>query len=304
MVRVEDLSPGDFMEVLHVAEDGLPAGSLVHKDIVEAFKQDIPQHERDNIIIVASPSEALRSVYPTINRTNEEIECILDGGSQIIAMDTMIAVGLGINWDPDTTIFMQSANGQLKRTKEMARNVPFVFGDVTVYLQLHIIDGAPYHVLLGRPFDVVTESEIKNHADGFQELIITCPDPHHRATVGTYPRGQGKRIPQRNQEPILHPQEHSQGPPPTSEATDDGKAQSHAELIPDQGEVAVVLEMDENGQVQLNKLKYPDGRTFDNRELAEAFMLVSEHEDPEAKKVMDMFLFQANEEGKAVYSTW
>ena len=72
----------------------------------------------------------------------------------------------------------------------LARNVPFRFGEITVYLQLHVQNHAPYHVLLGRPFDVLTEMEIKTFGNGDQELTITDPNSGHRRTMSTYPRGQ------------------------------------------------------------------------------------------------------------------
>jgi hypothetical protein len=203
VVHVEDIIElENTYEVLLHDVGNLPAGAVVQKDIVETYRQDLSSEERGKVIIVASMSDSLRSVYPTINRV-QEVECILDSGSQIIAMDMMVAVGLGVSWDPDSVIHMQGANGQLKRTKGLARNVPFLFGDLTFYLQLHIIDSAPYQVLLGRPFDVLAESEVLNYADGYQELTIRCPNSGQRSTVGTYPRGQGKRMFQRGTDPVL-----------------------------------------------------------------------------------------------------
>jgi hypothetical protein len=193
VVDIKDLPEVDTFEVLLQAEGDLEAGAVVHRDATVVFHQDVAPGDRDKVIIVANTSEALRSVYPVINK-KEEVECILDPGSQIVAMDSRIAVGVGVNWDPDTTILMQSANGQLKKTLGLARNVPFAFGNLTVYLQLHIIEKAPYTILLGRPFDTLTESEVRNEADGYQELVLKCPNTGERITVGTHPRGQGKQI--------------------------------------------------------------------------------------------------------------
>lgn len=215
LLHVDDIPSGDVYEVLKVETNGLPVGAVVHKDIVETYKQELPPAERNKVIIVASPSDALKSVYPVVNKSGQEVESILDGGSQIVAMDLAVAVGVGLTWDPDTTIHMQSANGSLKRTKGLARNVPFNFGDLTIYLQIHVIDNAPYKVLLGRPFDVLTESTIQNYADGYQDLTLKCPNSGHRVTVGTYSRGEGKRIPERHDEPKLRSMERPPLPPPS-----------------------------------------------------------------------------------------
>ena len=45
-----------------------------------------------------------------------QIESLLDGGSQIIAMDVEVAKKLAISWDPDIKIQMQSANRTIEQT--------------------------------------------------------------------------------------------------------------------------------------------------------------------------------------------
>ncbi|THU77712.1 hypothetical protein K435DRAFT_625554, partial [Dendrothele bispora CBS 962.96] len=113
---------------------------------------------------------------------------VLDSGSQIVSMDTNIAVGLDITWDPDVVIHMQSANGNLNPTRGLARNVPFRFGDITIYLQVHVMDNVPYEVLMGRPFDVLVESEVKNTKQGDQYITLTDPNSSRRQQIGTYSR--------------------------------------------------------------------------------------------------------------------
>ena len=56
---------------------------------------------------------------------------------------------------------MQSANESLSRTCGLARNVLFTLGGVTVLLQVYIIGQVPYTVLMGQPFNSITESRIK-----------------------------------------------------------------------------------------------------------------------------------------------
>ncbi|KAF9257238.1 hypothetical protein L218DRAFT_1006404 [Marasmius fiardii PR-910] len=203
VMHVDDLTFNESaFQVLKVATDGLPAGSIVHHNIVEAYKQDLSPEDQKKITIVASPADSLRSVYPVVNNSGQEVESILDRGSQIVAMDLAVAVGVGLHWDPDTVIHMQSANGLLKKTRGLARNVPFTFGDLTIYLQVH------------------------NYADGYQELTLRCPNTMHRATVGTYPRGEGKKIRPRGGEPTLRKVEHP--PPPTTSEEAEGKEASHA----------------------------------------------------------------------------
>jgi hypothetical protein len=55
----------------------------------------------------------------------------------------------------------RECNKSTEQTLELARNVLFIFGYITVYLQVHVMNNAAYKVLLGRPFDTITESLVK-----------------------------------------------------------------------------------------------------------------------------------------------
>ena len=111
------------------------------------------------------------------------MESLLDGGSQIVSMSQAVAVKLEVPWDPDTTVQMQSANRTLEQTLDLVKNVPFLFGHITVYLQVHVIERPAYKVLLGRPFDTITESEVKNAKDGGQSLMLTNPNTSKRCVM-------------------------------------------------------------------------------------------------------------------------
>ena len=85
---------------------------------------------------------------------------------------------------------MQSANGSLSRTCGLAKNIPFTLGGVTVLLQVHVMDAAPYTVLLGQPFDTITESRIVNNKEGNQTVCITCLNTGTKIAIPTYKRGE------------------------------------------------------------------------------------------------------------------
>ena len=69
----------------------------------------------------------------------------------------------------------------------LARNVPFRWGELKVYLQVHVIRNPAYKILLGRPFDVLTRSRT-DHEDGNQLLTLTDPNSGKSWTVPTYDR--------------------------------------------------------------------------------------------------------------------
>jgi hypothetical protein len=84
---------------------------------------------------------------------------------------------------------MQSANGDVDQSLGLARNVPAKIGDITLYLQIHVIKSPAYDILLGRPFDVLTESTVKNFANENQTITISDPNTGRIVTIPTIPRG-------------------------------------------------------------------------------------------------------------------
>lgn len=183
-----DKLPSANYEVTTEDMDGVPKGSLVISDPVVQYLSTLQPGEKPKTIIVARESQGLRAVYPMINGVGE-VESLLDGGSQIVSMSKAVAVELEISWDPDITVQMQSANRSLEQTLGLAKNVPFLFGPITVYLQVHVIDKPAYKVLLGRPFDTITESIVKNDKDGGQSLTLTDPNTGERCVMHTHERG-------------------------------------------------------------------------------------------------------------------
>lgn len=177
--------------------EGRPYQTWRITDPVMQYLESVPEDQRarqifslDKPTVVAAKDMATLRVIPTLVNELREEEALLDSGSQIVSMSRETAIECKVTWNPDSTINMQSANGQISRTCGLAKNVPFTFGEVTVYLQVHIVDNSPYKILLGRPFDVLTESRVVNSAEGTQMIVITDPNTKNRVTLPTYPKGQ------------------------------------------------------------------------------------------------------------------
>jgi hypothetical protein len=159
-------------------------------DPVVQYLSSLPKGENPKTFYMKESSLALRSIYPLVNNARQE-EALLDSGSQIVSMSKDAAVSLKMSWNPDISINMQSAQGHVEPTLGLATDVPFTFGDLTVMLQVHIINKPSYKILLGRPFDALTRSTIQNERDGSQMVTITDPASDHRIVLPTYPRNQG-----------------------------------------------------------------------------------------------------------------
>jgi hypothetical protein len=170
------------------SEDGKKS-TIVMGDPVVQYLNSLSKGETPKTLYMRESALALRSIYPIVNNMRQE-EALLDSGSQIVSMSKDTAVALKMNWNPDICINMQSAQGHVEKTLGLATDVPFAFGDLTVLLQVHVINKPSYKILLGRPFDALTRSRVQNERDGSQMITITDPSSDMRVVLPTYPRGQ------------------------------------------------------------------------------------------------------------------
>ena len=194
-ISVESLPEATY-EVLAEDTNGITKRSVVVSDPVMQYLNALSPGEQPKSVVVAAESHALRTVYPLINGVGE-VESLLDAGSQIVSMSRAVATMLQVPWDPDITVHMESANKSLEKTLGLAKNVPFKFGPITVYLQVHVIEKVAYKVLLGRPFDTITESEVKNSRDGSQTLTLTDLNTGEQCVLQTHERGKSPIVLQR-----------------------------------------------------------------------------------------------------------
>ncbi|KAJ7182332.1 hypothetical protein C8R43DRAFT_868619 [Mycena crocata] len=171
-----------------------PVGQFAHELPPDAFVVPDPYEcyfnsgEIPDDLVVSMESSAIRSIVPIVDN-RVQVESIVDGGSQIIAMSESICHELGLPYDPRIVLKMQSANGSISPSLGLARNVPFRIGDITLYLQVHVVRNPAYDILLGRPFDVLTQSVVRNYSDENQTITICDPNTGKVATVPTVPRG-------------------------------------------------------------------------------------------------------------------
>ena len=84
---------------------------------------------------------------------------------------------------------MQLANHEVDETLGLAQNMPILIGDIMLYVQFHIVRNPAYDVLLGRPFDILCESIVRNYSNEDQTITIHDPNSGRIATVPTFPRG-------------------------------------------------------------------------------------------------------------------
>ncbi|TFK46465.1 hypothetical protein OE88DRAFT_1739356 [Heliocybe sulcata] len=185
----ELLSPMTFLQT-DLATYGASAkeGGIIIPDPFETYLKGLAPGEIPLHFHVAKESHALHSIVGLIDN-KEKVEAILDPGSQIIAVSENVCLALGLAFDPLVKVQMQSANKTVDLTLGLARNIPFQAGSITLYLQMHVVRDPAYNILLGCPFDILTQSNVKNFFNATQTITISNPNSELVATIPTYPRG-------------------------------------------------------------------------------------------------------------------
>ncbi|KAG6885271.1 hypothetical protein C0993_003858 [Termitomyces sp. T159_Od127] len=126
-------------------------------DPVETYIKSLNTDEDLAILIVAHDSQAICSIMMTIDNCTE-VEAIVDSSSQIISIVVEVASDLGLIYDPGIVLNMQSTNGTVDRSLGLAKNVLCTIGNVTFYLQIHIICSLAYNLLFGQSFNILAHS--------------------------------------------------------------------------------------------------------------------------------------------------
>lgn len=165
--------------------------------------QYILRYEENNGVtheekLTSSEIDALRVVDPIVHDTLR-IEGILDQGSEIVAMNRDVWLKLGVGLDPEKILNMQSANSQSSSTVGVIEDLKFNFNGIEVPLQVHVVQGAPFDLLIGRPFFRFTSCKTTDNTDGSQEITITCPNTGRRVTIPTRKKTNKSRNPFRDE---------------------------------------------------------------------------------------------------------
>ena len=127
---------------------------------------------------------ALHTIVPLVNN-QLRVESIIDPGCQIIAMSEDCCHVLVLPYDPTILVNMQSVNGIVDPSLGLVCNIPFLVGSLTVYMQVHVIHSPAYDILIGQPFNVLTESVIRNYHNKDQTITIHDPNSNCIVTIPT-----------------------------------------------------------------------------------------------------------------------
>ena len=145
-----DTDPTPIMDLSSTLASTPTSRGIIIDDPIEQYYRTLKPGESPDpdAIVVAKESLELRSISPLINN-HMKVESILDPGCQIVAMSEDVCHELVLPYDPSIILNMQSANGTIDPSLGLARNVPFLIGDLTFYMQVHVIRNPAYDILLG-----------------------------------------------------------------------------------------------------------------------------------------------------------
>jgi hypothetical protein len=113
------------------------------------------------------------------------VECILDSGCQIVAINNVIWEQLSNNLQVEQALKIEAASFTITKTHGCLHNVHFTSNDIDIYLQVQVMPNTPYDILLGCPFYALTECITKDFANGDQHLTITDPNTWQCITIPT-----------------------------------------------------------------------------------------------------------------------
>lgn len=99
---------------------------------------------------------------------------ILDSGSQITLMTKRIWEATRAPLNPGRRMPMQDANGGLKSTMGVVENLAITVGDVTTRAHVHVVENAPFDLLIGRPWFQAVRSALIDEAGG---VVLEFEDP-------------------------------------------------------------------------------------------------------------------------------
>ncbi|KAJ7588679.1 hypothetical protein C8J56DRAFT_1049589 [Mycena floridula] len=164
------------------------------EDIVENYMMAYPDEPLPEELIVAKESASLRCITPLVGPNAESIECILDQGCQVVAISEAVWNYLGIPLDASCIIPMRLANGEIDHTLGIVRNLKFDFGGIHFFLQAHVVRQAAYDILLGRPFDCLSESILFNYSSEDTHIQLHDPQTKKKLLFPTSPRGKPRYV--------------------------------------------------------------------------------------------------------------
>ncbi|KIN98624.1 hypothetical protein M404DRAFT_31267, partial [Pisolithus tinctorius Marx 270] len=126
----------------------------------------------DDGSIVAHHTLLLHCIEAKVPGTDVTINCILDSGSEIVAMPRRVWEKIGLPLRCDHLMTMTSANMSKDTTVGVLENLKLDFSAGPVMLQVQVIEHANFNMLLGCPFICLMSAVTNDYPDGGQRITL------------------------------------------------------------------------------------------------------------------------------------
>lgn len=135
---------------------------------------------------IAPPSVPIREFDMYIQGKHLEV-------AELVCISEQTVKDLGLAFTKDRQLSMRDANGGTKATYGIIENLEVKITDISVLLQAWIIQDAPYHLLLGRPFQKIGRIDTEQAGE---ILVMHDPlNPNHSIRIPTRPHNVPPGIP-------------------------------------------------------------------------------------------------------------
>ena len=148
--------------------------------VAEAFLQEF-----DIMLYTARHLETLSSINLIIN-DKFTAECILDSGCQIIVIRKDVWERSMLPMIGKESMTMEVANTTTSNTLGLVKNFKVTAGDFSYFLLCQVVERTSFKILLGRPFTVVAQANMKDFHNGDQHITIFEPVTGAEQTIPTF----------------------------------------------------------------------------------------------------------------------
>lgn len=159
---------------------------------LEAFLQAIKSRDVASVSAPFPDSMPLRSVEVAVEGL-VYAEGTLDQGAQFIAIRRDVWEASKAPMLADRSITLEAADRSQSRTLGLVPKLRIAIGDIELTVQAHVVESAPFEILIGRPFYAVTRCITTDYENGDQHLSLLDPATQTRITIPTSARVKTRR---------------------------------------------------------------------------------------------------------------
>ncbi|EJD32949.1 hypothetical protein AURDEDRAFT_41517, partial [Auricularia subglabra TFB-10046 SS5] len=112
-------------------------------------------------------------------------EGIIDSGAMLVIISRQFWEDLGKPIDITRRMSLEAANNTTAPTLGLCANLEVKVAGISFFLQAHVVEDAPFSLLLGRPFLSLANACEEHRGDGMSILTLHDPNSDRAARIPT-----------------------------------------------------------------------------------------------------------------------